>query len=90
MGVGTAVPLGLAPWFAWTSFFEAFCASDTPDDRGVAEVIGIVAEAGGLDYARRRGEAFAALAEAALAGLPESVAREALSSSIAYVMERHA
>lgn len=69
---------------------EAFFASDTPDDRGVAQVIGIVAEAGGLDYARRRGDEFACRAEEALATLPESVARDALSSSIAYVMERHA
>ncbi|HXC24975.1 MAG TPA: polyprenyl synthetase family protein [Gemmatimonadaceae bacterium] len=69
---------------------EAFFASDTPDEAGVAEMVEIVTEAGGLEYARRRGEEFASQAEAALAPLPPSVAREALLSSITYVMERNA
>jgi octaprenyl-diphosphate synthase len=69
---------------------EVFFASDEPTDAGVAEVIGIVEEFGGLEYARRRGREFAAQAEAALAALPDTVARRALSASISYVMERHA
>lgn len=69
---------------------EAFFASDEPTDAGVAEVVEIVAESGGLEYARRRGRDFAAQAEEALDALPDTVARRALSSSITYVMERHA
>ena len=69
---------------------DAFFASDEPSDDGVAELIGIVSEAGGLEYARRRGQDFAGQAEEALAALPETVARQALYSSISYVMERHA
>jgi octaprenyl-diphosphate synthase len=69
---------------------EAFFRSDTPEESGVAEVIEIVTEAGGLEYARRRGEEFAERAADALAALPPSVAREALLSSITYVMERNA
>jgi octaprenyl-diphosphate synthase len=68
---------------------EEFFANDTPDDAEVADLISIVAEEGGLEYARRRGEEFAVQAEAALATLPATVARDALASSISYVMERH-
>ena len=69
---------------------EEFFKSNTPDEAGVAEVIEIVTEAGGLDYARRRGEEFAGRAEQALATIPPSAVRDALSSAITYVMERNA
>ena len=69
---------------------DAFFSNAEPDDAGVAEVIALVGEAGGLDYARQRGVEFAGLAREALAELPDTVAREALASSISYVMERHA
>jgi octaprenyl-diphosphate synthase len=59
-----------------------------PDDAQVAEVIALVAEHGGLEYARRRGEQFAREAEEALEALPESVARTSLSDAISYVLER--
>ena len=62
----------------------------TPATRDVAEVIGIVTANGGLDYAREKGAIFASQAREALAGLPETVARQALLESISYVMERHA
>ena len=52
--------------------------------------IAIVTANGGLDYARERGAIFANEAREALAGLPETVARQALLESISYVMERHA
>jgi octaprenyl-diphosphate synthase len=65
-------------------------ATVEPLDTDVREVIGIVGENGGLDYARERGALFAEQASAALAGIPETVAREALIESISYVMERHA
>jgi octaprenyl-diphosphate synthase len=68
---------------------ELFATSE-PADHAVREVIGIVAENGGLDYARERGAVFADQAMSALIGLPETVARAALIESISYVMERHA
>jgi octaprenyl-diphosphate synthase len=54
----------------------------------IANVIGIVDESGGLDYARRRGERFAEEAAEALSDLPESRATTALRDAIIYVMER--
>jgi octaprenyl-diphosphate synthase len=67
---------------------DALFASERPDDAAIAEVVGIVAEAGGIDYARRRGEAMAHEAEAALEGLPQTSARAALVDAIGYVMDR--
>ena len=67
---------------------EALFAAPEPADVLVEEVVGIVAEAGGLEYARARGEEFAQQAEEALATLPESPARAALADAIAYVMNR--
>ncbi len=69
---------------------ESLFASDSPDDEAIAEVIGIVGETGGLEYAREAGSRFAAQAEESLATLPDTVARTALIDSISYVMERHA
>jgi octaprenyl-diphosphate synthase len=59
-----------------------------PNDAQIAEVVGIVTECGGLDYARRQGEAFAQEAEEALAGVPASEARQSLADAIAYVLDR--
>ena len=61
-----------------------------PSDLDVREVIRIVGDNGGLDYARKSGAVFAEQAMAALTGVPETVARQALIESISYVMERHA
>ena len=69
---------------------DALFANENPGDADVAEVIGIVTANGGLDYARDRGAIFANEARQAIAGLPETVARQALLESISYVMERHA
>lgn len=69
---------------------EELFANESPGDAEVAEVIGIVTVNGGLDYARERGAMFASEAREAIAGLPETVARQALLESISYVMERHA
>lgn len=63
-------------------------ATEQPSDEALADVIGIVAEAGGIEYARRRGEEFAHDAEQALRVLPESPVRSALTDAIAYVMDR--
>lgn len=63
-------------------------AADEPDASLVGDVVAIVADAGGLEYARRRGEQFAGEAEDALRGIPESPVRAALRDAITYVMER--
>jgi octaprenyl-diphosphate synthase len=69
---------------------DALFANESPADDDVAEVIRIVAANGGLDYAREKGALFADQAREALAGLPDTVAQQALYESISYVMERHA
>lgn len=68
---------------------ESLFASEAPDDEAIGEVIGIVAENGGLEYARATGSRFALEAEKIMEGLPDTVARSALIDSISYVMERH-
>jgi octaprenyl-diphosphate synthase len=67
---------------------ETLFATAEPDDQQVAEVVGIVTEYGGLDYARRRGEEATRAAEEALATLPDSAARGALLDAIGYVVDR--
>jgi octaprenyl-diphosphate synthase len=67
---------------------EELFAAEMPDDALLGDVIGIVTDAGGIDYARRRGEQFAHDAEQALGVLPESPVRSALTDAIAYVMDR--
>jgi octaprenyl-diphosphate synthase len=67
---------------------ETLFATPEPDDRQVAEVVQIVAEHGGLEYARRRGEEASREAEEALAALPDSAARTALLDAIGYVVDR--
>ena len=67
---------------------DAFFASEEPDGAQVAEIIDIVADAGGLEYARRQGERFASEADEALGSVPDSPARQALLDAITYVMER--
>ena len=59
-----------------------------PDDKQIAEVVRIVIECGGIEYARRKGEEFAQEAEEALAGVPASEARQSLADAIAYVLDR--
>ena len=59
-----------------------------PTDDQVNEVIAIVGEHGGLEYARRKGDEFVADAEEALAKLPETPARTSLQEAIAYVLDR--
>jgi octaprenyl-diphosphate synthase len=63
-------------------------ATAAPADEQIAAVIEIVRDEGGLEYARRRGDEYADRAEEALATLPASPARSALTDIIAYVMDR--
>lgn len=64
-------------------------ASEAVTDEEIATVVGIVEENGGFEYARARGEEFAEQAQNGLNELPDNVARQSLSASISYVMERH-
>ena len=59
-----------------------------PHDEQIAHVIEIVADRGGLDYARRRGDEYAREAELALAELSDTPARAALHDAIAYALDR--
>ena len=67
---------------------EALFANPTPDDAQIADVVAIVTDVGGIDYARRRGQAFADEAEAALGPVPDSPARDALCGALTYVIDR--
>jgi octaprenyl-diphosphate synthase len=67
---------------------EGLFQDPLPGDAAIAEVVGIVTECGGLDYARRKGEEFAQEAEAALATLPVSDVRQSLVDALGYVMDR--
>jgi octaprenyl-diphosphate synthase len=68
---------------------DALFDADEPAIEDVAEVTGIVAANGGLEYAHRRGEEYAERASEALDTLPPGPARDALGAAISYVMERH-
>lgn len=67
---------------------DALFSSEAPSDTLVAEVVGIVSAAGGLEYARQRGAQFAEEAYETLATLPNTPVRAALADAIVYVMER--
>jgi octaprenyl-diphosphate synthase len=67
---------------------EALFSTEDPDDRLIADVVNIVAEAGGIERAKARGEQFAQEAEEALEPLPDSPVRSALTDAISYVMDR--
>src|SRR6185437_2822090 len=64
---------------------EAFFADPEPTDDGIARVVELVSEYGGLDYARQRADAFGAEALEALVALPDSEATEALRDAVVYV-----
>lgn len=67
---------------------EALFAAPEPDDDAIAEVVGIVREHGGLEYARRRADQFSREAEEALMELPDCASRASLLDAISYVVER--
>ena len=67
---------------------DSLFRTDEPDDKLIADVVELVREAGGIEYAHRQGERFAQEAEESLAGLPDTEARSALSDAIAYVLDR--
>ncbi|GLC27527.1 heptaprenyl diphosphate synthase subunit II [Roseisolibacter agri] len=67
---------------------EELFATAEPTDAQVAEIIALVSEHGGLEYARRRGDQFAREAEEALADLPDTPVRASLVDAIGYVLDR--
>jgi octaprenyl-diphosphate synthase len=67
---------------------DALFLADEPDDQIIADVVDLVREAGGIEYARRQGERYALEAEESLASVPDSEARSALTDAIAYVLDR--
>ncbi len=73
---------------AQRSRVDSLFANKLPDDAEIADVVAIVTECGGIDYARMKGQQFAEEAEAALAPLPQSLTRQCLSDALTYVVER--
>ncbi len=67
---------------------DEFFATAEADDDAASRIMEIVAEEGGLDYARARGDEHASKAEEALSELPAGEATSALRSAISYVMDR--
>lgn len=67
---------------------EELFATEDPDERLITDVVAIVADAGGIDRARQRGEQLAQEAEDVLEPLPDSPVRSALTDAISYVMDR--
>lgn len=59
-----------------------------PSDDEIGRVVKMVAELGGLDYAREKADRFAASALDALEGLPGGAALDALRASVAYATQR--
>ena len=73
---------------AGKSEVEAFFADPVPSDEGIARVVELVVDHGGLDYARSRAEEFGALAAESLRDVPDSESARALHEAIAYVIGR--
>ncbi len=67
---------------------EALFRDPEPADEAIASVVRLVRPRGGLDYARATALEYARRAEAALEGLPEGPALDALRLSITYAIER--
>ncbi len=67
---------------------RSFFTLSDPIDEDIARVVGIVAERGGLAYARERAAQYAELARSALDELDEGPAVEALGDAIAYAVDR--
>ena len=65
-----------------------FFADPEPSDEAIAQIIDIVRERGGLEYARRRADLFGEQAAERLFDLPEGPATESLQASITYVIDR--
>ncbi len=67
---------------------ERLFATSEPEEEAVAEVIALVRDSGGLEYARRRADQFAQEAEEALVTVPEGPAKANLLDAIGYAVDR--
>jgi octaprenyl-diphosphate synthase len=67
---------------------ERLMTTPEPSNDQIADVVGLVAEIGGLEYARERAQSLAEQAELELDALPAGPARDALRASITYVLDR--
>jgi octaprenyl-diphosphate synthase len=67
---------------------DEFFAEVEPTEEGIARVVELVREHGGIDYARRRAEGYGARAAAALESLPPGEATDALRDAVEYVVDR--
>ena len=67
---------------------ETFFADPAPTEDGIARVIELVIENGGLEYARERAARFGERAAQALAEVPSGETSEVLHDAIHYVIER--
>jgi octaprenyl-diphosphate synthase len=67
---------------------RAFFTLADPADDDIARVVGIVAERGGLSYARARAARYADAAHLALDEIPEGVSQGALRDAVAYAVDR--
>lgn len=67
---------------------EALFDASQPTEEQIADVVSIVHECGGIDFARQKGEELAAEAESALIDVPHSDARQALFDALGYCMDR--
>ncbi len=66
----------------------ALMATPEPTDTQIGAVVGLVADAGGLEYARQRAHRLAEQADHELDALSPSRARDVLRDSITYVLDR--
>jgi len=67
---------------------QEFFADPDPTDDGIARVVALVREHGGLEYARSRAQHFGARALDALQPLPDEPAAVSLRDAVAYVIDR--
>ncbi|HSH74660.1 MAG TPA: polyprenyl synthetase family protein, partial [Longimicrobiales bacterium] len=67
---------------------RAFFTIADPIDEDIERVIGIVAERGGLAYARERADRYAELAHSALDEVAEGSSASALRDAIGYAVDR--
>jgi len=68
---------------------EELFATAEPSEQQIQRVIASVEDAGGLEYASRRADEYAAAAETELEGLPDSPSLRALHAAIAYSIHRN-